>query len=252
VSVAVLAALGWAAAAGALAVAVAGRRKLAARMERLARASHELRRPLTAAQLAAHGLAGANGDRPARAAAIERELVRAGRLLGDLDAVRGVVGRVAPAWPLQARSVDAGALLREVAEGFGGGLVVEPGEQPLVVRGDRDRLVQAIGNLVANALEHGAGPVRLCVRVHGDRAQVRVSDAGAGLSAPLDELTAGARSGRGARGRGLAIAAEIATAHGGVLRAERRFDPRRPELVAPRGACLILELPLASRPAAAR
>jgi len=65
-----LAALGWMVAAGALAVALATRRELAGRMERLARATHELRRPLTAAQLAAHGIAGANGDRaPARAAA---------------------------------------------------------------------------------------------------------------------------------------------------------------------------------------
>jgi len=99
---AAVAAFGWAAAAGALALALAARRELDARMERLARASHELRRPLTAARLAAHGLAGANGDRRARAAAIERELARAGRLLGDLDAVRGAA---APAWPGESRSV---------------------------------------------------------------------------------------------------------------------------------------------------
>src|SRR5206468_12444029 len=51
---AALAAAGWLLAAGALALALATRRELAARMERLARAAHELRRPLTAARLAAH------------------------------------------------------------------------------------------------------------------------------------------------------------------------------------------------------
>jgi two-component system, OmpR family, sensor histidine kinase VanS len=253
-------ALGWAAAAGALAVAVAARAELAARMERLARASHELRRPLTAARLAAHALAGANGDWPARAATLERELIRAGRLLGDLDAVRGVAG-VVPAWPMEMRAVQVGALLLEVAEGFGGGLVIEPTNEAVVVRGDADRLVQAIGNLVANALEHGAGPVRLDARAEDDRVQVRVSDAGPGLQASLDELTAGAHGGGGRRGRGLAIVAEIARAHGGVLRAEARapgpFDARRPEAmwaapVAPRGACLVLDLPRAARPVAVR
>ena len=109
---AAVAAFGWAAAAGALALALAARRELDARMERLARASHELRRPLTAARLAAHGLAGANGDRRARAAAIERELARAGRLLGDLDAVRGAA---APVWPGESRPVALDELLAEVA-----------------------------------------------------------------------------------------------------------------------------------------
>ena len=62
---AALAAAGWLLAAGALALALATRRELAARMERLARAAHELRRPLTAARLAAHGPAHARDRRGA-------------------------------------------------------------------------------------------------------------------------------------------------------------------------------------------
>ena len=232
---AAVAAFGWAAAAGALALALAARRELDARMERLARASHELRRPLTAARLAAHGLAGANGDRRARAAAIERELARAGRLLGDLDAVRGAA---APAWPGESRPVALGELLAEVAASWepvaaaqGRFVCVEAGAgADAIVRGDPERLAQALGNLVANALEHGAGTVRVGVGRRPDGVTLRVSDAGLGLPASLDAHVGRARAGRGARGRGLAIAAEIARAHGGALRLERP-------------SCLALDLP---------
>ena len=220
-----IAALGWVVAAGALAVALATRRELDARMERLARATHELRRPLTAARLAAHGLAGANGDRAARATAIERELARAGRLLGDLDGVRGAV---APPWLAETRLVVASELLADVAETWapvaaaqGRRVELDPWDEVPVVRGDADRLAQALGNLVANALEHGVGTVRVGVRARGGRVVLRVADAGPGPQKPLDVLVGAAGTGRGSRGRGLAIVAEIARAHGGVVRVEQ-------------------------------
>jgi len=239
-----LAALGWVLAAGALAVALATRRELDARMERLARATHELRRPLTAARLAAHSLAGANGDRAARAAAIERELARAGRLLGDLDGVRGAV---APPCLGEMRLVVVPELLADVTETWapvaaaqGRTVVVEPWGEVAVVRGDVDRLAQALGNLVANALEHGVGTVRLGVRAGGGRVMLTVADAGAGPQKPLDVLMGGASAGRGHRGRGLAIVAEIARAHGGGIRVEEEQDVR---------ARLVIDLPGAAGPA---
>jgi signal transduction histidine kinase len=65
------------------------------------------------------------------------------------------------------------------------------------------------------------------------RARIEVVDTGPGLPAPVEELTRRRRAGRGARGRGLAIAAAVAASHGGRLAAE----PSR------RGARLVLELP---------
>jgi signal transduction histidine kinase len=62
-----------------------------------------------------------------------------------------------------------------------------------------------------------------------------VCDQGAGLPASISELRGRPRRGRGTHGRGLAITADIAEAHGGAL------------VSAPtgRGARLVLELPAA-------
>jgi signal transduction histidine kinase len=98
------------------------------RLVLVARAAHELRGPLFAMQLGLHGL----GGEPARLAAIELELQRAGRALDDLTAAPSgaraetnrelidlteLVESYAPAW-------------RTLASGYGARLWVEP---PLVV-----------------------------------------------------------------------------------------------------------------------
>ena len=67
--------------------------------------------------------------------------------------------------------------------------------------------------------------------------RIEVIDEGPGLPAPVAELTRRARGGRGRRGRGLAIAAEIAERHGGRLVAAP----------AARGARIGLELPCVRR-----
>jgi len=81
--------LGWALAFLSLALALHGRRRLRASGELVARASHEVRGPLTAAALAVHA-AGREGElaRP-RVAAVELELRRAAVALDDLSAVPG-------------------------------------------------------------------------------------------------------------------------------------------------------------------
>jgi len=106
------------------------------------------------------------------------------------------------------------------------------------VVGDRLRLAQAISNLIANALEHGPGRIELTARFVGARhVCIEVIDEGPGLPIPLADLTRRARAGRGQRGRGLAIAAQIAERHRGRLVATP----------APSGTRIGLELPLARR-----
>jgi DNA-binding response OmpR family regulator/signal transduction histidine kinase len=225
----------WLLAAVAIAVAAASRLELRRRRELVARACHELRGPLTAAHLALHAGVRHGEAPPGRLAAIDLELKRAGVALDDLAAARR--GRRAPD---RDEPVDVGDLLayqaatwRIVAGVFGCRLeLVEPG-RGAIVRGDRLRLAQAVGNLVANALEHGTGRVELLARSLGDRVRIEVADEGPGLPAPVGDLTRRPRAGRGRRGRGLAIAADIADRHGGRL------------VAAPssRGARVALELP---------
>jgi signal transduction histidine kinase len=207
----------------------------------VAQASHELRGPLCAARLGLHGLAGdGDGAVAARIAAIDLELRRAALALEDLAAAprgRRACERV--------RAVELGELLREAAEAWralaverGVALDVEPPPGPVVVRADRLRLAQACGNLVANAIEHGGGAVRVRARTApaGGRARIEVSDTGPGLPAPVPVLVASARGRRARRGHGLALAAGIAERHGGRLASAPSA----------RGARLVLELPCAA------
>jgi len=215
-----LALLAWALAAQAL--HLRGRRRLVL----AARAGHEVRGPLCTAQLALDGL-----ERSARVDAIGLELQRAALALDELSGAPrpAAVARVDVARLLS----EAAHAWRSLAEAHGVTLEVEPGGA--LVLGDRLRLAQACGNLVANAIEHGGGRVRVHSSSDGGRARVAVRDCGPGLPAPVAELVAAARGRRSARGHGLAIAAAVADSHGGRLAS----------LPAARGAHLVLELPAA-------
>lgn len=88
---------------------------------------------------------------------------------------------------------------------------------------DRMQLDRVIGNLVANAMEHGGGSTRVTARRDGDVVAIDVTDNGAGVSEEhldriFDRFYKGdpARSGGGS-GLGLAIALENARAQGGSL-----------------------------------
>lgn len=203
--------------------------------ELVARAAHELRGPLAAAHLALQSLGRRPGVERWRCAAVDVQLQRAALAVADLAAApRG--GRVRDA----AVVVEVGGLLEEqvrawrpLAASYGCELALCPVEPDTVVRGDRLRLGQAIGNVLANAAEHGRGRIELSARRLEDRVRIEVIDDGPGLPAPVADLAARPRAGRGARGRGLAIAADIARRHGGRL-AGAPSD---------RGARLALDLP---------
>lgn len=232
--------LGWLWAGAATAAAAVAWGRLRGRMELVARAVHELRAPLCAARLAVHA-AGREGGWPALAP-VDRELARAGLALEDLGSAR----RGARAADRRER-LDVADVLDEVRETWAPlawpvrrEIRVEPSYEGFAVRADRLRLAQAVGNLVGNALEHGSGTVVLRARAGAGTVRLEVEDRGAGLPAPLPALTRRPRGGRGARGRGLAIAEEIARRHGGALRHERTTG----------GCRIVLELPDADADAA--
>ncbi len=212
-----------------LAALVLGRRLVRAR-ELTARASHELRGPLTAAQLALEAMA----LPPERAGALEAQLVRARLALDDLVAApRGaqVPDRLEPV-VVADFVAELVAAWRPVAAASGAELRADTGAGAGLLLADRTRLAQAAGNLLANALEHGRSPVELRVRAADGVLRLEVRDGGPGLPAPVAALARRPRG--GGRGRGLAIATGIAERHGGRLVAAP----------SPRGAALALELPL--------
>jgi signal transduction histidine kinase len=233
---ATIAAGGWLVA---IAVAATWRIVLARRMELVARACHELRGPLTAARLAAHlatrTVSPAAPHGPLEA--IDLELDRARLALADLDAARqgGRAGDRLQTFALGPLLTDAAAAWRADAWTRGRRLRLEPPPEGVTLRGDRLRLAQACGNLLANALEHGAGDVRVRARASAHTVRIEVLDEGPGLPAPVTELVRRPRAGRGLRGRGLAVAADVAARHGGRLAAAP----------SERGARLVLELPTA-------
>jgi two-component system, OmpR family, sensor kinase len=86
---------------------------------------------------------------------------------------------------------------------------------------DRILLEQAVGNLVENALRHGAGGIRLWSRSDDAGVQLHVTDQGPGVppgfsATAFERFARGdAGRGRGGAGLGLSIVRAVARAHGG-------------------------------------
>jgi signal transduction histidine kinase len=228
---------GWIAAGVVAAMTLALRRMLGSRMEAVARACHELRGPLTAARLGL-SFGSRRGELSAdRLRAIDTELGRATLALQDLADLRqgGPRMRELERVELLALQADCVRAADGLADQSGVGIAQAWDGPPISVWGDRLRLAQALGNLIANAIEHGGEAVEVSGVVGESVVRITVSDEGPGLPASIAQLTWQARRGRGARGRGLAIAAAIAEAHGG----------RVVTAPAQHGARVVLELPLA-------
>jgi signal transduction histidine kinase len=229
-----LLAMGWLCAVTAASLLLLSRHAAQRSTERVVRACHELRGPLTNLTLA---LGEEGADRPASLPALTLELARARRAVEELSAV-ATGGAVRD----EARSVDVGPLVRDLvavhdvaARARGRQVVLCGTPDGAHVVGDRARLAQAIGNLVQNALDHGQGTVRVAVDTHDGAVHVEVADEGHGLRVPVDTLLRARR--RGQRGRGMGIVADALAAHGGRL----RVAP------SPGGARMVAELPAATR-----
>ena len=117
-------------------------------------------------------------------------------------------------------------MVREHAAASGVGLdaTVTPG---LTLYGDRRRLLQALLNVVANAVKYNrpGGSVRVSGRVdEAGQAVIAVADSGIGMSAeetrlaliPFERAHAAARAVEGT-GLGLPLAAGLIASHGGTL-----------------------------------
>ncbi len=206
----------------------------------VADASHELRTPLAHLQAEVELALETPRDRAELEAALRSvgiETDRLSQLAADLLLLaRSDKGKL----PLRLDEVALDELLEGVTARFerratDARRAFEVSAPHIQVRVDRLRMEQALGNLVENALRHGAGTIRLSAAHQGDTLELHVIDDGPGFPpgfAPRAfERFSRAEQSRssGGTGLGLAIVAAIASAHGGtaeVVAAARGADIR--------------------------
>jgi two-component system phosphate regulon sensor histidine kinase PhoR len=202
--------------------------------------SHELRTPLSTIRLLAETIGGAaaKGDVSgveSRSAKIEVEVLHLVQMADEmLDLATLEAGEI----PLRKAEFDLIALAEEVAQRFapvaaqhGGGIDVI-GTGPLLISGDRDRLRQAVANLVHNAVKYSreGGRVELQVnRLSDGGSQIAVVDHGIGIDRAhlsriferfftVERVDGGSGAvGGGGTGLGLAIARHAVLRHGGDI-----------------------------------
>jgi signal transduction histidine kinase len=204
------------------------------RLELVGDVAHELRTPLTTLDGYLEGLQdGVIEPTQETWTLLRNETGRLTRLIGDLGDLWRAEARQLP---MHIEMVDVAALLSEAAERHAADasarqitLQVESGP-PAVARADRDRLVQVIGNYLANALRYAPAQssVTLSASRHGGEIVVAVRDEGPGLPgeqlAHLFDRFYRADQSRsralGGSGIGLAIVRALAEAMGGRAWAE--------------------------------
>jgi PAS domain S-box-containing protein len=225
----------------------------------LAVLGHEMRNPLAPIRNALHVISqqGPVGEPVAAACAIaQRQLAHLTRLVDDLlDVARIARGQVQVNWS----DLDLVATLEAVLEDYRAelvekGLTLET-NLPVArvpIQADAARLVQAVSNLVSNAVKFTprGGRIRLEAGTRGREAYLRIQDTGVGIAPDLlpglfdpfrQSKEAVGRSGDGL-GLGLALAKGFVEVHGGTL-AARSDGPGQ-------GAEFTITLPLAEPPGA--
>lgn len=185
--------------------------------EFLATVSHELKTPLTAVRALAEILAQEEvGEEERRrfTALLAQEAARLSRLVEEILAYTRLEAR--PEEPPAPVDLEALALSEPLARERG--LRLEARLQPLRVQTHRDRALQVLLNLLANALRHARSRVVLELRAEAGEARFRVVDDGPGVPETLREhIFAPFHSYAGGTGLGLAIARRLAEALGGRL-----------------------------------
>jgi two-component system osmolarity sensor histidine kinase EnvZ len=184
------------------------------RTEMLAGISHDLRTPLTRLRLGLAMLPEAARD---DAAAMTEDVEEMDRLIGDYLAFARGEGVE------QAEETDLAALIRDVAarQSRGGTKIPVHGPDALRIELRAGAMRRCLGNLLDNARKHARRVgVTLTQQKRGERgiwAEIVIDDDGPGIPAASreDALKPFTTLAGGSTGLGLAIARDIARAHGG-------------------------------------
>ena len=193
--------------------------------------SHDLRNPLGVVLAAADLLLDLpldEDERSRQAAIIGRSGKRMQNLIEDLLDVARIEAGAFVVRPSSEELVpileEARGVFLDQAEGLGVRLSVETGSDAPRARIDRDRILQALANLLDNALRltPEGGRVVLSAEEQNGFVSVRVSDDGPGIEPALlehlfDRFSRSEPEGRGGAGLGLAIVKGVAEAHGGEV-----------------------------------
>jgi two-component system, OmpR family, phosphate regulon sensor histidine kinase PhoR len=226
------------------------RRAETTRRDFVANVSHELRTPLAGIKAVVETL---------RDGAIDDQGVRdefLGRVDGEVDRLVQLVEELlqlsrleSGAAPMTLVEISPRGLLTQCVERFGHQaeragveLLLDVPDLP-PIRADPERLGQAAGNLIHNAIKFtpAGGRVTVSARAENGAVRIEVSDTGTGID-PADlpriferfYIADRARSGRGT-GLGLAIVKHVVRAHGGSVDVESALG---------RGSTFAIELPV--------
>ena len=203
----------------------------------VASVSHELKTPVASIRLLAESLRMRPAASPAETAPLLDEILeQADRQSRLIDNVLGVA-RIDRGLPMyQPADVDLASAVRQVLQRLEyvlrqEGFIVHrtlPAE-PLRVNADQDGLLQAVGNLVTNAVKYSGRcrEIRVEVGRAGPEALVRVVDGGIGVE-PAEQRriferfyrTPAAARESGGTGLGLALVRHFAESHGGSVTVE--------------------------------
>ena len=221
----------------------------ALREQFVASMAHDLRTPLSTAQMAAEMISHTSNDPSVRRFA-EKIVASTQRIDGM---TRELLDRIAfcktGAVRLAIEQVDMAALVREAVQSAEAahGVGVRLGQGPIGGWGCREAIRRAVQNLLNNAIKYGAAdaPVQLTVSTTPERVQVMVHNLGDPI-APEDSESifqlyrrAGSQGPGGGWGVGLPYVRRVAEAHGGsVLMSSSQED----------GTVFVIDIPMDARP----
>lgn len=200
----------------------------------LANMSYEFRTPLTSisgfADLLKQGI---GGELPETAAEyVDAISLSASRLSQQINTVLDYSQSEAGALPIATEKIGLDGLLdavrdahEEVAVSRGVTMRLEISKKASNIMGDKDRLQQALGHILGNAIEHGRddGEILITAQKQSDDIQIIVSDNGPGMGAEqIAEIMGGENgkmasddAGNSSAGLGLPLAKQLIDAHGG-------------------------------------